>query len=235
MRKEPLLLFILLLVWLGCDPKDKSGCKEVKTMTLNPAVIDTVSFNKHGGAKYSCWPVTCFHTYGLGCSITVDKSKEVQVGYDYVYDNGTLPCNCWWYKDCVFRGGVRFDLGALKDKGIVGATLKWSNRGSCAANLYVPDQPWGIFDLLPSNKVSNPWPPGSSGPGKIEKIEIGITVRNWVLGTEPNYGWLFVGPDESFANYAWKEGDFEIGSGLEGTNKCTSSVKGFQLDVKYTD
>ncbi len=232
MKKGPMLISALLFVWVGCNDDDKTGCKDIKKMTLNPAVIETVSFSKHGEATYSCWPFTCFHTHGLGCSITVDQSKEVQVGYDYYYDNGTPPCNCWWYVDCVFRGGVRFDLGALQGKGIVGAKLKWTNRGACAANLYVPHQNWGVFNLPSANKVSNPWPPNSSGAGELE---VGETVREWVKGNQPNQGWLFVGPDESFANYAWDHGDFEIGSGLEGIHKCTSAVKGFKLEVLYTD
>lgn len=229
--------FILIIasfaLWLSCnDGEDKSGCKQVKTMTLQPDLISTKTFKKNGDADYSCFPFTCFHTHGTACSITVNTTTQVQVGYDYHYDNGTLPCNCWWYVDCVFRGGASFDLSSLQGKGIVGAKLKWSNRGSCASRLFAPSAPWGNFGLNASEEFINPWPPNSSGPGQVE---VGPTVRDWVLGNAPNRGFLFVGPDESFANHAWEEGDAEIGSGLEGTHKCTSAVQGFQLEVLYTD
>ncbi len=232
MRKGPLLILALLFAWLGCDNKDKAGCKDIKTTTLKPALMETVDFVKHGGADFSCWPAVCFHTYGYGCTITVNESKEIQVGYDYHYDNGTPPCNCWWYRDCVFRGGVRFDLGALQGKNIEGAMLKWTDRGQCTANLYVAANNWGEFGLSAANQVMNPWPSNSAGPGELE---VGDTVRDWVQGKAPNQGWLFVGPDESFANHEWEEGDAEIGSGLEGNHKCTSAVKGFELKVLYTD
>jgi len=231
MKKGPLIILALLFAWLGCDDNDKAGCKDIKTMTLQPSLIDTIDFDKQGAAYWSCWPATCFDEIDYFCTITVNESKEVQVGYDYHYDNGTPPCNCWEYVDCIFRGGVRFDFGALQGKDIVGAKLKWTDRGQCAANLYVPIDDWGELYISPPNQVVNPWPPNSSGPGELE---VGDTVRDWVQGKAPNHGWLFVGPDESFPNQ-WYEDAAEIGPALLGTHKCTSAVKGFELKVLYTD
>ncbi len=234
MKRQCFILIIALFAaGLSCnDEGDKSGCKQVKTMAIQPDLIATKPFKKNGEADWSCWPVACFHTHGTACSITVNTTTQVQVGYDYKYDNGTPPCNCWWYVDCVFRGGVSFDLTPLQGKGIVGAKLKWSGRGSCASRLFAPSAPWGNFELQASEELVNPWPANSSGPGQLE---VGQTVRDWVLGNAPNRGFLFVGPDESFPNYLDEEGSAEIGSPLEGTHKCTSAVQGFQLEVKYTD
>lgn len=224
-RRYSLLLIAFLITSWGCG-------KETKTITLQPTVLDTLEFNEHDESEYSCWPATCFYSHGYSCLTTVDTTKQIEVGFHYKYEPGTKPCNCWWYKDCVFRGGVRFDLGALQGKNIIDAKLKWTERGPCAANLYVPNKDWGTFGLSTSGQIQSPWPANSSGAGEIN---VGNTVRDWVLGNAPNHGWIFTGDEtESFPNKGWIEGDAEIGPG-NSNSKCTSAVGGFTLEVKFTE
>ncbi len=226
MKWKPILSAMALLTTL-------SACgKEVKTMTLQPAVFKTLQFQQHNEADWACFPFTCFFSHGLGCAVTVNPATRVQAGFDYRADDGTAPCNCWWYVDCVFRGGVRFNLAPLNGKTVIGAQLHWDARGSCVAKLYVPNKNWDSFSLSTSGEVGSPWAPSSSGAGQLE---VGSTVRDWVEGTQPNFGWIFAGPDETFPNWQWREGDAEIGPGNTGTHKCTSGVGGFTLVVQFTD
>ena len=224
-RWHSLLLIAFLVTLWGCG-------KEVKTITLQPAVLATLDFNEHDQAEWACFPFTCLFTHGQGCSVAVDTTKQIQVGSQYKYEPGTKPCNCWWYVDCVFRGGVRFDLGALQGKNIIGATLKWTERGACATNLYVPDKDWSAFGLSTSGQVQSPWSANSSGAGEVN---VSNTVRGWVLGNAPNQGWVFAGDEtDSFPNKGWIEGDAEIGPN-NSNSKCTSAVGGFTLVVQFTE
>lgn len=132
----------------------------------------------------------------------------------------------------MFRGGARFDLGTLSNKNILTARLEWSGRGSCVDWLFVAGASWNTFSLASSVEIVSPWTSGSSGAGGLD---VSDTVRDWVNGTFPNHGFLFIGPDESFANWSWENGDYEIGSGLEGTHVCKSNLGPFELVVESTD
>lgn len=228
MKNVSLVLLLLLSMML-------SSCKTAKpiqTLSLSPAFITTREWNKHDDAYFSCWPAVCFQSHGIGCFDITPFSGQVGAGYDYKYHGGTRPCNCWWYQDCVYRGGVRFDIGALQGKNVVAAQLKWADRGACVTRLFVAEKSWDHFGLSPAYEIISPWPPDSTGAGQIE---VGITVRDWVKGNAINHGWLFVGPDESFPNASWAESDAEISPPNIGTHSCTSTVGTFTLTVEFTD
>jgi hypothetical protein len=220
-------LMASLSVLHSCD-------KPVQKITLNPAEIGTVHWLKENEAEWSCFPGQCIwlEPWGAKCPINVNQNAKIQVGYNYHHDAGTRPCNCWWYRDCIFRGGVRFDIGALQGKKVVGAQLKWAERGACATRLFTAGAPWSEHSLAPSEQLSNPWPANSQGPGQVE---VGQDVRDWLDGKKVNRGWLFVGADETFPNYLWVEGSAEISPANIGTHKCTSPVSGFKLEVQFTD
>ena len=130
------------------------NCKKINTMSITN--VETYTFytnpsaNDH--ADWACFPVACFASQGTGCMFE-QIPGVVKTGYENTYDNGTLPCNCWWWVDCAYRGAVKFDLSSLEGKGFVSARLKfnimssnWS--GSIASNqicnmqLYEAHQPW---------------------------------------------------------------------------------------------
>jgi hypothetical protein len=222
----------ILVAWIASLGLLNSCGKEIHKKTLTPSEVGTVPMMKENQAEFSCWPGQCLwvEPWGPKCPINVDQNSKVQVGFDYHYDSGTAPCNCWWYRDCIFRGGVRFDLGAVKNKNIVSAQLKWKERGPCAARLFTATAPWSDPNSA-SEQITSPWAPNSQGPGEVE---VGQDVRDWLEGKKVNRGWLFVGPDENFPNYVWVEKDPEISPNNIGTHKCTSAVSGFELVVHFT-
>lgn len=230
MKKRYILILMMFIIGLWSCDWSCDGTP-IETMTLQPEVFRTWVLKEQDKAEFSCWPLFCFHSHGTACPSTVNPATQIEVGYNYHYDNGTLPCNCWWYVDCVYRGEVRFDLSALQGKNIVAAKLKWSERGACAAKLHVPDlHPSEIPALSPLNEISNPWGPYPPGPGELE---VGSFVRDWVLGNAPNRGFVFAGSDESFPHKLWVDGDAEIGP--PAFTHCTSPVGGCSLEVKYKD
>lgn len=227
MKRAHFLLIPLLLTIVCCNGV------EIKTITLTPITFETETRRIMGNATWSCWPFICYEfddMFDHDCTPGPFNPGSVYVGYYYYYDNGTEPCNCWWYTDCVYRGSVIFDLSSLQNKGIVLANLKYTDAGPCPrVHFYVPTS-----SNWPSTWERPPYPipKGSSGPGVID---VTSTVRDWVLGNLPNFGFMLVGQDESFANWLWDTTSAEIGSGLEGIHRCISSVGGFVLEVKYTD
>jgi len=228
-----LIFFSLFTVWISCDGDDKngSGCKDVKTITLQPDQFQSRDFSENDAAVYSCFPATCFHDHGLACPQEVDTDIKLQVGHRHNYDNGTEPCNCWHYVDCVYRGGVSFDLSQLSGKSVVGAKLKWNEKGKCATRLFTPSAPWSQFDLVTSEEIITGWDENTStGAGQIE---VGPEVRGWVDGTMPNRGFLFIGDHHEFPHKKWIDQRAEIGP--SAFLKCISAVGGLSLEVLYTD
>jgi len=228
-----LIFFSLFTVWISCDGDDKngSGCKDVKTITLQPDQFQSKDFSENDAAVYSCFPATCFQDHGLACPQEVDTDIKLQVGHRHNYDNGTEPCNCWHYVACVYRGGISFDLGQLSGKSVVGAKLKWNEKGKCATRLFTPSAPWSQFDLVTSEEIITGWDENTStGAGQIE---VGPEVRGWVDGTMPNRGFLFIGDHHEFPHKKWIDQRVEIGP--SAFLKCISAVGGLSLEVLYTD
>ena len=229
-----LIFFSLFTVWISCDGDDEngSGCKDVKTITLQPDELASREFNENDGAVYSCFPQTCFHREGRKCPDGgVNTDVMLKVGHSHTYNNGTEPCNCWHYVNCVFRGGVSFDLDQLSGKNIVGAQLKWTSKGECATRLFTPSLPWSHFDLSVSEEIVTNW--DGNTPTGAGEIEVGPDVRQWVEGTMPNRGFLFVGDHHGFPHKKWIEQSAEIGP--PAFLQCISGVDGLSLVVLYTD
>ncbi len=228
-----LIIFSLFFLWLSCDEDDTSrfSCKDVKTVTLEPAEMFSRDFSENDAATFSCFPATCFHSHGLACVQEVDTDLKLQVGHHHVYNNGTDPCNCWHYVDCVYRGGISFDLNQLSGKNVVGAKLKWNEKGVCATRLFTPSAPWGNFDLVASEEITTNW--DENTPTGAGEIEVGEDVRAWVEGTRPNRGFLFIGDHHGFPHKQWIESSAEIGP--PAFLKCISAVGGLSLEVLYTD
>jgi hypothetical protein len=228
-----LIIFSLFTIWISCDGDDKngSGCKDVKTMTLQPDNFSSRDFSENDAATFSCFPATCFHSHGLACVQEVDTNVKLQVGHRHNYDNGTDPCNCWNYVDCVYRGGVSFDLSQLSGKSVVGAKLRWNEKGKCATRLFTPSAPWSQFNLVVSEEIITNW--DSNTPTGAGEMEVGPEVREWVDGTKTNRGFLFVGDHHSFPHKEWIESSAEIGP--SAFLKCISPVGGLSLEVLYTD
>ena len=143
------LLAVAIAVSLtGCD----NG--KVETVVLAPETFETFRSAHTDIAEWSCWPFSCAGTYWYGsCEPSSDPPGAVLVGTIHQYDNGTLPCNCWKRRDCFYRGAVRFDLSQFAGKTILGATLRWNERGECVSKMYISSNSWPTW-----NK-----PPGPSG------------------------------------------------------------------------
>ena len=213
----------VFLFLVGCVALATAGCdKPAQSLTLAPIATETLVQGDHDESDWACFPVACFPSHGIGCFPAALSPGGVQVGFDWHYDSGTPPCNCWWWVDCAFRGGVRFDLTSLSQslvnpagpKNVVTAMLKWEYKGSCATRLHVPQSGFGTFSS------SSPEQQLTSDPGAGQT---GVTdfVKNVVLGGEEFISFVFLGSDESFP---------------EDTNdSCTTEVTGFTLDVVYTD
>lgn len=184
-----------------------SGCV-TETLTIKP---DSKRFylplHKSGYATMPESPIGipcpggCVATMGTSCSVQLPGDDSTIVGYSHNYDPGTQPCRCWEYANCAYRGYVGFDLAALKGKGIVAANLKWhsstqksigdsaSNAGTCLKTVYIALEPWQTNALTQGEKLNFDSPDGD--------INVSSTVRDWMSGARPNYGFFFVGPDEN--------------------------------------
>lgn len=227
------VIFSIFMFWISCDEEDtdRFSCKKINTVTLQPADMNSMEFNENDSATYSCFPATCFNRWGTKCVEKVDTETKLQVGHRHVYHHGTDPCNCWRYVDCVYRGGVAFDMDQFSGKSIVGATLKWDEKGVCATRLFAPSAPWGNFALVSTEEIVTNWDENTpAGPGEIDVSE---DVRAWVNGTLPNRGFLFIGDHHGFPHKSWIESDAEIGP--PAFLECISAVGGISLEVLYTE
>ena len=84
----------------------------------------------------------------------------------------------------------------ISGKNVVGAKLKWDEKGICATRLFAPSAPWGNFDLVATEEIVTNW--DENTPTGAGEIEVGEDVRAWVEGTHPNRGFLFIGDHHSF-------------------------------------
>ena len=161
-----------------------------------------------------CWTPQDLPRYTTGSGVLEGVSPDV--GYYRWYDPGTQPLPCWEWSSWVSRGLVQFDLSPLagKSKQIARATLEydatyeWRSHSGTVAQNYVDEivsyiaivnGPWGQFDIA-SQPIINVPESSAVRPGRTEHFSFTIPhgyVRDWVNGTRPNHGLLFVGWDES--------------------------------------
>lgn len=202
--------FVILCFVISATAGLISGCeKELKTVVIKPdSKRYYYSYNKHGEATSACIIGSCFQSHGTSCAPGLTADDSTVVGYAHSYDSGTQPCPCWWYVNCAYRGYVGFDVSSLKPTGIVSAVLKWSpstqrsagdtatNVGNCIARMYRATEPWEKDKPTAGEEMSWAFSGEGAAPSSSEK-DVSVIVRSWLNGTEPNYGFFFVGPNEN--------------------------------------
>lgn len=201
--------YVLVCTVLSAVTVLNVGCsKELKTVIIKP---DSKRFwyadSGNGEATSACVIGSCFQNHGTGCDPGLTADDSTIVGYAHRYDPGTQPCPCWWYVNCAYRGYVGFDVSALKQTGIVSATLKWepstqlslgdtaANVGNCIAKIYQATEPWQKERTTAGEDLG--WAFTGEANPKPGEINVSQTVRSWLNGTQPNYGFFFVGPNEN--------------------------------------
>ena len=115
-----LVLFASAFVLSDCDEDEGCDAEPVQSLTLQPIATQTMLATIADEDDFSCWPFycTCLCHLTVGCTVKADGSKgEVQAGDQRWRDEGTDPCPCAWYRNCVSRGWVLFDLSTLAGEG----------------------------------------------------------------------------------------------------------------------
>lgn len=134
--------------------------------------------------------------------------NEVLAGYSRAFDPGTAPFPCGYKTAYVYRGAVVFDLTPvtrLPRKIVYRATLSFTVRSQfrrdaigpvstavdCLRDIQRADtDPFRNQGLFPATQfVRDP---------SMRINDVTPIVQSWVSRTAPNYGFVFVGTDESF-------------------------------------
>jgi hypothetical protein len=203
------------------------GCKELKTIVIKPDSKRFVYWHtKHNEADWACG-TACFPTHGTSCNPGLTADDSTIVGYSHSHDGGTWPCPCWWYVNCAYRGYVGFNVSQLKQTGIVSATLKWdpitqrgvggtaTNVGNCIAKVYVATEAWQKERTVAGEEI--PWVFTGEADPKPGDLNVSQTVRGWLNGTQANYGFFFVGPNEDVNE--------------KNNNRCLTTMNNLRLEA----
>jgi len=220
--------YFLVCTVLGVVSTLNVGCKkEFKTVVIEP---DSKRFwygktqSDHNNS--TCIVGSCFSTMGTNCDPGLTEDDSTIVGYSHRYDSGTQPCPCWEYVNCAYRGYVGFNVSKLKQAGLGAATLKWDpsterslgsngiNTGNCIAKIYRATEPWQTERATAGEEISS-WGTGDINPP--EGIDVSDTVRGWLNGTQANYGFFFVGPNENVNE--------------KNNNKCLTRIHNLRLEA----
>jgi hypothetical protein len=195
----------------------KPDATVVETVFLSPASMftqDILSYDKGG--------VLSFCKEGLGGdAMFALKDGQVASGYEYTYDE--RRCSTWI--DHYYRGRLVFDLSGIKGA-VTSATLYYTQAAydsryflfeqSCAATVNLITETSGD-DASDWRSISDLPKLGTSG--SKHSADVTEAVQAWVLGEDPNLGFLLRGRDESLP---------------EKTNDiCWSDYGGFSLAVTY--
>lgn len=205
------------------------GCtREFKTIVIKPDSKRFVNWKSGNGHNNStCVIGSCLATMGTNCDPELTEDDSTIVGYSHRYNAGTQPCACWEYVDCAYRGHVGFNVSQLKQVGLGAATLKWdpiteisagetaTNSGNCIAKIYRATEPWEKEKTTAGVEISS-WDTGA-GINPPTGINVSDTVRSWLNGTHPNYGFFFVGPNENVHE--------------KNNNRCLTRMKNLRLEV----
>jgi len=163
----------------------------------------------------------------------IDLPKNgIKVGFENHYKkSGIFGVNHQYY-GVVYRGIMTFDLSEfIKKRGLLlKAVLHMSlgksrrdyrvddeytatNLGYCAKSIYYLTAPWSDFNTPAVYLRDIP---------RKDEIEINVigTVREWLIGRKPNYGFEVVGVDESFS---------------KNNDVCTSIYENIYLHVEFLD
>ncbi len=172
------------------------------SVTLLPTgwVIGYESHLWHDSSPY-CGPPK---PIGLG----PDSPSEVMAGYWRDNDPGTAPFPCGEGRSVVYRGAVVFDLTPitrLPRKIVYRATLSFTSRNefrrdtggpistavNCLRDIQRADvDPFRSEGLFPAT-------PFERDPS-MRINDVTPIVQSWIVKTAPNYGFVFIGTDESF-------------------------------------
>lgn len=137
---------------------------------------------------------------------------SMRVGFENFYDSGFCEKH---YLGHAFRGFLKFDLSQVKGKLVKAkllltkkSTKRWegesaSNGGCCAGSIYIMDAPISGFDAKAHLYDQIPQYKGTTAKvkydgGKNMEIDVTSIVQEWLDGKKPNYGFMFIGPNESY-------------------------------------
>jgi len=191
-------MLLLSLILAGCTVSIPS---RQYSATLLPTgwAIGYVNHSWHDAAPY-CG----LGTIGFGTS----SPSEVLAGYFRYNNPGTAPFPCGEGRSVVYRGAVVFDLTPitrLPRTIVYRSTLSFTScnefrRGtggpiSTAVNCLRDIQRADVDPFL--SKALFPATPFERDPS-MRINDVTPIVQSWVVKTAPNYGFVFIGTDESF-------------------------------------
>ncbi|GAC1342409.1 MAG: hypothetical protein NVS2B1_11990 [Bradyrhizobium sp.] len=194
-------------------------------MALHVARLDPQHVFTAWKSTYKTWDrwFCGLRTGGLAPSHGYPADNVVWAGFDNFDDGGTF---CRESIDYVFRGGVQFDLdqagegvpdGFAKEAGtgrymLLNASLEFFQQephDNCETYVYRANGDWvgGVLDdyLIPASGSPADYidtvppfvaPPEGGLAGGIN-LNVTDTVLSWLDRDTPNYGFCFLGPDES--------------------------------------
>lgn len=222
-----LIAGMLLFVLLGCAPYGYDTYKD--TITLNPSPALSWGRTMHSyPANDTYWP--CSVESG-GLAGEQPNPGEAIVGYDHFYDAGTQPFPCSKKLTHIYRAAMQFDLSKVAEHSpgvyVDQASLSFDrvpdpNHGrECDDTLIIPTLDWQVPGAkLPDGAFYRTVPhsgTSSCGLGGCS-IEVTSIVRNWVNGTEPRFGLVLKGEDDSFP---------------EDNNRCVNRYRDLKLTISY--
>jgi hypothetical protein len=127
------------------------------------------------------------------------KDAQVSTGYEYTYDER----RCTQWIDHYYRGRVVFHLDGIKGT-VTSAVLEYKQAAydsryflfeqSCAATVNLVTKTSGD-DAADWRSISDL--PKLGTTGSLHFVDVTEAVQAWVLGEDPNLGFVFVGRDES--------------------------------------
>lgn len=186
---------------LFCGAQCGSSLETVDLSAIELATVNKLADDNNYDAAYCMSLVPYGGFEGL-------KHGAANIGYYRNYDDGTDPLPCWWWVSSVDRGLVRFDLGAnlgVPADRVVDATLEYdlhttATADNCPdhilASLWIMNEPWS--DKFNVNaELFTDIAPALSCIETHQSRNVTSVVRDWLGGVRPNYGFLFVGGDES--------------------------------------
>jgi hypothetical protein len=225
-RRQALSALLLLLI-----PLSLAACS-VPAAQLRPKITASI-----GAADIVTRYHYDFYNYNSGdCDFTIDHvysapADGLLVGFDNFFkpDSGIFACIT--KHDYAYRGAVRFNLAEFRSyAGIVieKATLSWTTdhaivRGvdggarGVASGPDVTNCVGGLMEGLQSPLSQGTFLPAvayRSGQGDVTGL-----VQSWVMNGDPNWGFVLVGPNESYNR---------------NNGACLNTLSHFTLTLTYT-
>lgn len=96
-----------------------------------------------------------------------------------------------------------------------------SNYGNCIARIYRATEAWKQKGQTSGEELTWLWTfKGEDDMNAPQEINVTEIVREWSNGTQPNYGFFFVGPNENL--------------GGKNSNECMTILSDLRLEVLET-